>query len=65
MGRQDEYMKSLIAQRIEQDLESKVRRGIGSSHNQLSDFASILSYSEELLLKLKEENPLLNHERLE
>lgn len=61
MGRQDEYMKSLIAQRIEQDLESKVRRGIGSSHNQLSDFASILSYSEELLLKLKEENPLLNH----
>ena len=58
-------MKSLIAQRIEQDLESKVRRGIGSSHNQLSDFASILAYSEELLLKLKEENPLLNHERLE
>lgn len=65
MARQDEYMKAMIEKRVEQDLESKVRRGIGSSHNQLTDFASILAYAEELLEKLKEENPLLNHERLE
>ena len=33
MGRQDEYMQQLIVTRIETDLESKVRRGIGSNNN--------------------------------
>jgi len=49
MGRQDDFMQQLISNRIETDLESKVRRGIGSNNNNLSDSASILAFSEELL----------------